>query len=457
MIVPSITSGSRHHFFGFHDLVQSNAKGDLILALEVEDITHPPLPGESAQSGVVERATKNFIPIHQTEAFNYPQGARQQWVGDSDYFLCNGRKEGLIVCHVSDARTQCVEDVLPFPVHCHNPKTCDAFYMNYDRLHRVGGYGYHGGCDCYANQDIPEQDGIFKGNIKTKKNELLVSLRQIASCAEKRPVVTGFPHYVTHFVLNPSRTRLAFLHRFRVQDGGEITRLMTIDTNGNNMRCLAKGFLSHFDWLDDQQIFMWGRDERKLCQFREARWLRIPGLLHGAVLAKKIIRGLRSSGKTIQGLPGQNNSFLRIQDDESSKIEKIGSDVLLEDGHPMLNPVKRDILVIDTYPNASGIRTLMLYNWKVNTRVDLGIFQKLEQRPDVRKFNAQSIFKGIDKRIRKKFADSKYLFTRSGLHCDLHPRWSADGKCVFFDSIHEGTRQIYEMDCECAMKSLDVQ
>lgn len=40
----------------------------------------------------------------------------------------------------------------------------------------------------------------------------------------------------------------------------------------------------------------------------------------------------------------------------------------------------------------------------------------------------------------------RYIYTQSGLHCDLHPRWFADGNRGAFDSIHEGDRQIYMVD-----------
>lgn len=450
--VTRVSPGTKNYLFGFHDLVQTNAKGDLALALEVEDITHPPLQGEFCQSGVIDLATSQFRAIHTTRTWNYPQGARQQWIGESDLYLCNDREEdGRLVCRVADARIGKVVDTMPFPVHCCDAKTRKTFGINYDRVHACGGYGYTPNVEMKCSsriEDIPADDGIFIGDLDRKKSRMFLSLAEIAACGEKKAVRTGYPHYVTHLILNPSGTRLVFLHRYRLPDGGETTRLMTIGTDGSDLRCLAKGFLSHLTWTDDDKLFIWGKDERALCAMREAAWLRIPGVLQTALLAKKCLRGLRGlchrrAPVRAQAGVAQDKAFLLITDEDHPVIEKHAIGILTEDGHPMASPANTHYMVSDTYPNAEGDRWLMFYDLDSNERTNVGLFRRLFAEPDPNSFDWHASQVGIDKRVLKKFPRSLYLFARSGYHTDLHPRWSFDGRTAFFDSIHEGSRQIY--------------
>lgn len=456
--VMRVSPGTKNYFFGFHDLVQTNANGNLALALEVEDITHPPLPGETCVSGVIDlsdlsnfSSSSNFRAIHRTAAWNYPQGARQQWIGDSDLFLCNDRgADGRIVCRVSDACVGKVVDTLPFSVHCCNAKTRKTFGLNYDRIHACGGYGYAPGVSqtCLPRiADIPSNDGIFIGDLETKTSHLLVSIAEVAACGELCAVRTGYPHYLTHLMLNPGGTRLCFLHRYRVPDGGETTRLMTVGTDGSNLRCLAKGFLSHFTWIAEDEIFIWGKNERRLSHVRELSCMRIPGVLQCVFLAKacmRCLRKMRGDDRPFKnGRIAQDKAFMIVKDADVSMHLKNGVGVLTEDGHPMACPIRLKRLVSDTYPNAVGDRWLMFYDVETQTRTSVGQFRRLFATPDPCTFDIRASQKGLDCRILKQFPQELYLFTRSGYHADLHPRWAHDGKTVFFDSIHEGTRQIY--------------
>jgi len=101
-------------------------------------------------------------------------------------------------------------------------------------------------------------------------------------------------------------------------------------------------------------------------------------------------------------------------EDQTQNVEVVGEGVLTEDGHPTYSPDGRWVLT-DTYPNAGRIRTLILF----------------------------------DTRISKRYDSARYFapFRFDGpMRCDLHPRWSPDGRQVCFDSAREGARRVYIMD-----------
>lgn len=83
-------------------------------------------------------------------------------------------------------------------------------------------------------------------------------------------------------------------------------------------------------------------------------------------------------------------------------------------GHAAFSPDGRWI-VYDTSPDKQENRSVRLYDMRTESDMLLGAFHHPKPyRGDVR--------------------------------CDPHPRWRPDGKALTFDSVHEGTRQIYLAD-----------
>lgn len=93
---------------------------------------------------------------------------------------------------------------------------------------------------------------------------------------------------------------------------------------------------------------------------------------------------------------------------------------LSNDGHPSYCPTDNSLVVFDTYPSRSRIQEV-----------------KLARDTDI---------EGKDiKVIARVFSPFKY---DNDTRCDLHPRWSRDGKKICFDSVFEGHRGLYVVNVD---------
>lgn len=429
------TAGPKHHLFGFHDLIAFNQTGEKLLSLEADVINRPPLAGESFGVGYSLWEEKRFIRLGETTAMNYPQGARQQWLSNHEFIVNNkvGNNWGADIYDVNIGKRI---SSISSPAHCVTKDGEYAFGINYARLFRLGGYGYNGLEDITKDEVAPKKDGIFKTDLKKNHTELLISIEDVARIDPSTTSFNGFHHYVTHLCLSPDNKRIAFLHRFFLADGGIRTRLMTVGTNGEDCRCIACGFLSHFDWKDNKTLFIWGKAGGSIDSLRSNPLLSNRFIRPILGVVKSVIRNM--SGKSLTSM----KHFLMVRDSEQKNIHPFAIGVIDEDGHPMCSPTDRNIIICDTYPNRNTRkRTLFFYDFNENRRTDVGMFYMGNE--SVNRALENEYLKDLDPQIKNMVTPELLSFTRSGLHCDLHPRWDAQGTMIAFDSIHEGTRQIY--------------
>ncbi len=98
-----------------------------------------------------------------------------------------------------------------------------------------------------------------------------------------------------------------------------------------------------------------------------------------------------------------------------SDYTRVGRGVLDFDGHGVFSNDGR-WMATDTYPDKLGERKLMVVRMADQAILPLGTY----------------------------FVPEIYRETYS--RCDLHPRWRPDGKMLGFNSVHEGSRQVYVID-----------
>ncbi len=103
-------------------------------------------------------------------------------------------------------------------------------------------------------------------------------------------------------------------------------------------------------------------------------------------------------------------------DVDSGMLDVVGEGTLdrFGDGHCSYSP-DRKWVVTDTYPDRARQRMLILFNIVTGSATQIGRFFSAWKFDDVRR-------------------------------CDLHPRFSHDGKWISIDSVHEGIRKTYFVD-----------
>lgn len=438
-----LTNTEGNYFFGFHDIVAWNREGNRLAALKINNIDLPPSLENACSFGFIDNE-QHFHELGTTNAYNYPQGARQQWLNESNNLIIND-----IVSNSWGSKIYDTDQKKLVSAHQHSchviSKNGWAFGLDYARLHRVGGYGYTGLKDKTEHFNAPDNSGITKFNIYTNEYSLLLSVKDVANFEMTEN--SGLHHYITHLVLNPMQNRMAFLHRFKLKDGGETTRLMTIGLNGEKLRCLATGFLSHFDWKDDSNILIWGRIGSNVEKLRNSKlYSLLPKEL--VFYAKKALKLIYYSSSN--RLVKNDFSWMVLSDKDDVKKVFFANGLMTVDGHPMFCPVNRDWLICDTYPDTDGIRELFLFQESTQKRILLGKYKMIDTKPNIN--YAKQTLQDVEPSILRAFSIEMMAFYRSGLHCDLHPRWKPDGSMVSFDSIHSGERKIYSFDVSSYLK-----
>ncbi len=345
--------------------------------------------------------------IDETDLWSWEQGSRLQWLNEKEliynqsinqnpsstiYNITNNNKKRLKTCIYSASKHGVILSI------------------NYSRLWKVWrSYGYdnlkHQNID--INKKQPDDDGIFLGNLNNEK-KLILSIEQAVKICGLKNIDKDF--FLCHPTFNPSGSKFISLLRFFNDSGALITYLICTDIKQDNSIVLAQEKVSHFEWINDNEIIVWCRNLSP----------KIVKLRNNSFLEKKIFPTIKKilnfSNINIKNRILKNDYHL-IDINNPHKLKKLNNKLLNEDGHPQISPDK-NFIITDTYANKNGYMKLLLLHRLSKKVYVLGEFKVAE-----------------------------YLI-KNNLKYDLHPRWDNSGSLINIDSSHVGSRQNFVLSIE---------
>jgi hypothetical protein len=290
-----------------------------------------PRPDDVIKVGMVDtRDADRWAELGQTRAWCWQQGCMLQWrPGSASEVLWNDRDADRFVCHVLDVQSGKRRSV-GHPIYTVSPDGRTAAAPDFSRIQDCRpGYGYAGPPDAHARDLAPEGSGIFRVDLETGKQDLVLPLSEVGRFGGGE--VGGVTHWVNHLLFNPDGTRLVFLHRC-LRQGRMVTRMITAAPDGRDLFLLdPSGETSHFIWRDPRHILAWTRPA------------------------------------------GRPPGFYLLQDG-TGVAEPVGGGAMTENGHCSYLPGGRWVLN-DTYPRGpERVQQLYLYEPATGRKVVLGEF-----------------------------------------------------------------------------------
>ena len=270
----AITHGPKFHWFGYYDKLQFDPTDRYVLGMEVGFEHRSPKADDTVRVGMVDLADGDkWIDLGDSRAWNWQQGCMLQWLGKAGTeVVWNDREGDRFVCRVMDVRTR-KRRTIAHAVYTISPDSSVAVSPDFRRIQDMRpGYGYAGPADPHAADMAPAGSGIWRIDMRTGEAGLIIRLADIANVGTPDPSMKGAKHYFNHLLFGPDGKRFIFLHRWRPDGGkgGFITRLLTADTEGRNLRVVdPSGCTSHFIWKDPNTITAWSRPKGRPWGFYE--------------------------------------------------------------------------------------------------------------------------------------------------------------------------------------------
>lgn len=385
----AITQGPHDHFFANYFGINAwSPDGRYVSVLETDVNGRLVAEDEAATICLVDLQDGNrIIPIAKTYCWNFQEACMFHWLPWEDgACLYNDRRDGKFVTVILNWKTG-EERILPLPVSAVSKDGTTAVSVNYARLRLCRpDYGYAGdGQDAQRDVVWPDNDGLWVMNLKTGEYKLILDIASQKDNMTEIADPRGLA-YFCHTIISPNAKRIFWLARTVENLDAQVA------AKGHVTEWLTTSMTCNVDGTDVRRCypdgwlgshFNWYDDETIAVT---ARW---------------------NAGEH------WSHTIFKVGEEENRR--HIAPGLLEWDGHLIFSPDGK-FLSTDGYWNKNNERTWVMVRLEDEAVLPLGTF----------------------------FVPEKYREAYS--RCDLHPRFRPDGTQIGFNSVHEGSRQVYLRD-----------
>lgn len=371
-----LTPEDGHYFFGYYDRNPWNADQSLHLMMKIDQCERLPLPGETAEIGTVTPKGE-YRKLTETRAWCHQQGSME---------LFHPLRKDCIIYNDFDTGTGRLQARIfkmgegevgrySDPVYALAPNGKFAVSLDIGRIPRRG-YSY---ADVPVGDDLHpancDEEGLFMIDLETGKKSMIASYSAMLEQHPCRYTTEGRYIWLNHAIVNCDSTRVLWLFR-QTNDQYKVRGWQTFMYTSDLNGSDIRCTLPEPFWTRQISHQIWGRTTNEI--LIDANW---DGTGHHAIVFDENEYPFRAK---------------KIADSHGIMSHMIFS----PDGTKML---------ADSYPDLDGIQHLALIDVATGKSEIIGHFNHKPERPNI-----------------------------GETRCDIHPRWSPDGRYVTVDSIHDG-------------------
>ena len=241
-----------HYFFAYYDMRATGEDGRH-LCHRVPFMDRLPVAEDVAEVGYLEDG--KFYHIGETTAWNFQQGAMLQYhpfeKNTVYYNVCEDGKFQTVTHNFETGEKKYADRATA----CVSPDGKWGLAVNFGRIYDFRpGYGYAGFKDEYSEVNAPHEDGVFLVDMEKGTSKQILFYDTLAP-------ISGFNKedkvLVNHITFNTASDRFVMLVRNFQRHGSNMgwsTSMVVSDIEGNAHTVLPNTYVSHYHWLNAEQI-----------------------------------------------------------------------------------------------------------------------------------------------------------------------------------------------------------